>query len=489
MNKVMPRNRDPSFRSTEKKAAMKICITNELILTDVPPSLENEIKSCLNFVNPKWADNERMGRWNRDTPKYVTAYEKTSRGDLIAPRGFVRRLLLMCRRHGIPYAIDDRRRHLSDVALTFHGVLKPFQKAASDRMLRKDFGVLSAPTGSGKTVIALYMIAHRRQPALVVVHNRELAFQWIARIQSFLGLSEDAIGLIGAGKMQVGRPVTVALIQSLCKCCREVSPHIGYLIVDECHRTPSRTFTDAVSAFDARFMLGLTATPWRRDKLSKLIFWYLGDVHHTIDKGDLVAGGHILAADVIYRETAFSPYHDPVREYSKMLSELTADDERNRLIAADVAAEARSGQGVCLVLSDRKKHCEVLQSLLRYRYKTEAALLTGDVAPQQRKDVLREIGPGGVRVLVATGQLIGEGFDCRDLTTLFIATPVRFSGRLLQYLGRVLRPAPGKTRARVYDYVDVAVGPLAAAALARQRVYAGGGDIGERQDGDVSSFT
>ena len=468
---------------------MKIRITSELILSDVPAALESEIKTRLNFLNPKWAENERMGRWNRDTPKYVTAYEKTRRGDLIAPRGFIRQLLLMSRSHGVACEIDDRRRLVPEEALTFHGVLKPFQALAAERMLKKEFGVLSAPTGSGKTVIALYMIAQRRQPAVVVVHNRELAFQWIERIKSFLNLQDDAVGLIGAGKRQVGRPVTVALIQSLCKCSREVSPHTGYLVVDECHRTPSRTFTEAVSAFDARFMLGLTATPWRRDKLSKLIFWYLGDVHHAIDKDDLVARGDILAADVVIRETAFSPYHDPVREYPKMLSELTADDERNRLIAADVAAEVRNGQGVCLVLSDRKKHCEVLQALLRYRYKTDTALLTGDVAFKQRKDVLKEIGSGTVRVLVATGQLVGEGFDCRDLTTLFIATPVRFSGRLLQYLGRVLRPAPGKTRARVYDYVDVAVGPLVAAAHARQRVYTGGGDFGERQEGDRSSPT
>lgn len=473
------KHRPMKVEMEEENVSMNILIANQLILSNLPEDVEGEIKRRLNFLNPRWAENERMGRWNGDTPKYVRAYEKTRRGDLVVPRGFVRQLLLMCRRAGVPCEIDDRRRSFGETALVFNGVLKPFQQEAAERMLKKEFGVLSAPTGSGKTVIALYMMARRRQPSLVVVHNRELAFQWIERIKRFLDVAENDIGLIGAGKKQMGRPVTVALIQSLCKCCREVSPNTGFLIVDECHRTPSRTFTDAVSAFDARFMLGLTATPWRRDKLSKLIFWYLGDVHHVIEKEDLVAGGHILAADVVVRETAFSPYHDPVREYAKMLSELTADDKRNHLIAADVAAEALKGQGVCLVLSDRKRHCEVLQSLLRYRYKIEAALLTGDVPPRQRKAVLEGIGAGEVRVLVATGQLVGEGFDCRDLATLFIATPVRFSGRLLQYLGRVLRPAPGKTRARVYDYVDSAVGPLAAAALARQRVYAGG-----RQDGD-----
>lgn len=466
---------------------MKIVVTSELTLSGVPAPLEKEIQGRLVFLNPKWAENERLGRWNRDTPKYVTAYEKTRRGDLVLPRGFVRQLLLMCRDHGVPREIEDRRRVVPEAAFSFIGALKPFQQEAADRMLKREFGVLSAPTGSGKTVIALYMIAARRQPAVIVVHNRELAFQWIERIRTFLGLSGEAVGLIGAGRKDLGRPVTVALIQSLCRCAGEVAPLTGYLVVDECHRTPSRTFTEAVSAFDARFMLGLTATPWRRDRLSRLIFWYLGDVHHAIGTAALVAGGHILPVDVVIRETAFSPFHDPVREYSKMLSELTGDDARNRLIAADVAAEAESGTGVCLVLSDRKKHCETLQSLLWYGHKTASVLLTGDVSPRERKAVLEKIGPGGVRVLVATGQLIGEGFDCRDLTTLFIATPVRFSGRLLQYLGRVLRPAPGKTLARVYDYVDVAVGPLVAAAHARRRVYPGGD--GEAQDGETSSST
>jgi superfamily II DNA or RNA helicase len=160
-----------------------------------------------------------------------------------------------------------------------------------------------------------------------------------------------------------------------------------------------------------------------------------------------------------------------------MLSELTADDTRNRLIASDVAQEVRAGKGVCLVLSDRKKHCETLQGILRYKLDVYADLLTGDLSDDARKAVLARLKNGQVSVLIATGQLIGEGFDCPDLSTLFMATPIRFSGRVMQYLGRILRPAQGKSRARVYDYVDERVAPLVAAAKARQRVY--GGDSGE----------
>jgi superfamily II DNA or RNA helicase len=218
-------------------------------------------------------------------------------------------------------------------------------------------------------------------------------------------------------------------------------------------------------------MLGLSATPWRRDNLSKLIFWYLGDVHHEVDKNRLIEKGYILPAEVIVRETDFNPYFDPVNEYSKMLSELTADDDRNQLIASDVALESRNINGVCLVLSDRKKHCETLRALLKYKHKVSSELLTGDVSDSERQNILKKLNQGQVKVLIATGLLIGEGFDCKDLSTLFFATPVRFSGRVIQYLGRVLRPAPGKQKARVYDYVDIKVDVLKKAALARQNVY------------------
>jgi superfamily II DNA or RNA helicase len=383
----------------------------------------------------------------------------------------MRQLIMLCRRHKVDYRIDDQRRTLAGVDFYFGGQLKPFQQTAVDEMLSKDFGTLSSATGSGKTVMALYIIARRKQPALIVVHTRDLASQWIERIETFLGIAAEEIGMIGGGKNILGEQITVALVQSLYKCAEEVAFRIGFLIVDECHRCPSRTFTEAVTSFDSKYMLGLSATPWRRDKLSKLIFWHLGDVHHEVDKNHLIETGAVLPAKVIVRETTFRTRHDPINEYSKMLSELTTDTERNILITSDVAQEVISGTGICLVLSDRKAHCENLQALLRYRNKIDSELLTGDLPINQRQDVIEKLNKKQVKVLIATGQLIGEGFDCKELTTLFLATPISFSGRVLQYLGRVLRPAPGKQLARVFDYVDVYVDVLKKAARTRQRVY------------------
>ena len=452
-------------------APFTITISHNLQLENVPPEIMEILTERLEILNPKWIENERMKRWNRGTPQSLRFFDRVGPSGLWIPRGYMRQLVLLCRRHKINYEIDDRRRSLPPKNFSFKGRLRPFQQKAVDEMLAKDFGTLSSATGSGKTIMALYMVARRRQPALIVVHTKDLASQWTERIETFLGIPAPKVGLIGSGKKELGDKITVALVQSLYKCVEEIADHIGFLVVDECHRCPSRIFTEAVTGFDARYMLGLSATPWRRDKLSKLIFWHLGDVHHEVDKAHLVETGNVLPAEVIVRETNFKPYYDPVNEYSKMLSELTADTDRNVLIASDVAQETLNCGGICLVLSDRKAHCENLQSLLKYRFKIDSELLTGDLNLSERQKVIERLNQNKVDVVIATGQLIGEGFDCKNLSTLFLATPISFSGRVLQYLGRVLRPAPGKKMARVFDYIDIHVETLTKAAQSRQRVY------------------
>lgn len=454
---------------------MKVTITNRLRLHHVPASLYSDLVECLQFINPKWLENHRMGRWNRGTPKKLTFFRRTPQNGLILPRGFMRRLMLKARENGIEIQIEDRRRKCPEIDLQFSGELRPFQQTAVSIMNGKDFGTLSAPTGSGKTIMALYLIAQRRQPTIIILHTKDLAIQWMDQIERFLGLNRDQIGLIGGGKKSVKSPITIALVQSLYKCASEISNRFGHVVVDECHRAPSRTFTEAVTAFDAHYMLGLSATPWRRDRLSEVIYWHLGDMHHEIDKSSLVAQGHLLDFEVLLRNTEFRPYYDPVNEYSKMLLELTSDDKRNHMIAADVANEVRKleRQEVCLILSDRKRHCANLMGILTHKYKIAADLLTGDLSLEKRGQVVERVRNGDCRVLVATGQLIGEGFDCPNLSVLFFATPIRFSGRVIQYLGRVLRPSGSTKCARVYDYVDIHVAPLVAAARSRERVYAG----------------
>jgi len=321
--------------------ALRIHITNALRLEGVPPELKQVLAEKLEFPNPKWLENERMGRWNRGVPRSLKFYRKAGLDGLWIPRGYLRQLILLCRRMGVDHRIEDRRRILPSVDFAFRAELRPFQEAAVDQMMARDFGTLNSPTGSGKTVMALCMVARRRQPAIIVVHTKELAAQWTERIETFLGIPAAECGRIAGGRAHIGPQISVALVQSLYKCADQVSERIGFVVVDECHRCPSRTFTEAITAFDSKYMLGLSATPWRRDHLSRLIFWHLGDVHHEVDGAHLVATGAVLPAEVVLRETAFKPYHDPVAEYSQMLSELTGDTTRNLLIAEHDAGYIR----------------------------------------------------------------------------------------------------------------------------------------------------
>ena len=224
-----------------------------------------------------------------------------------------------------------------------------------------------------------------------------------------------------------------------------------------------------MSATDAKYLLGLTATAYRRDGLGRVIFLYLGDRRHQVDKAELLNLGHLCNARVIWHQTDFDTCLNPSEEYSKVLSELTQNTARNRQICSDVAGE--TCQGIKLVLSDRKAHCHQLANILEEAHGIEAHVLTGGMSRKDREKVTRDIQNDGVKTLICTGQLIGEGYDLPALESLFLGTPIKFSGRLIQYIGRVLRPAPGKSEAVIHDYYDHLVGVLEHGAGVRAGVY------------------
>jgi superfamily II DNA or RNA helicase len=318
--------------------------------------------------------------------------------------------------------------------------------------------------------MALSAIAARKQPALIIVHTKELLQQWIDRASQFLNLDPSEFGIVGNGKRRIGDRLTIGIVNSIYPIADEIKDHFGFVVVDECHHCPSRTFTEAVSAFDCRYMLGLSATPYRRDGLSKLIYWYLGGQAHAVDKAQLVREGSILKPELVTRQTNFISEHNLAFEYSKGISELTLSTSRNALIADDVAVYLRDHAGPVLVLSDRTAHCQTLQAMLMDKG-VNAAILTGNLSNGKRKAVVERIRTGEVQAICATGSLVGEGFDLPSLNALFLVTPIKFSGRVLQYVGRVLRPAPGKDRAVIFDYVDSREPVLMASAKARMKVY------------------
>jgi superfamily II DNA or RNA helicase len=248
---------------------MLIQIDNMATITGCSQETFAEIKRRLTFPNPEYLEKKKRGFYTRNTPREIECYTRLP-DSLSFPRSFTGQAIRIAKQNNESIQITDNRRTLPAVDFSFSGNLKNFQTFAVSDVLRKDFGVLVAPTGAGKTVVGLAVISARKQPALIICHTAELMHQWISRIQAFLGIPKEEIGIIGGGKMKLGAKITVALIQSLSKCSREVAPYIGHVIIDECHHTPSKTFQNTVSQFDCRYMLGLSATAYRRDGLSSV---------------------------------------------------------------------------------------------------------------------------------------------------------------------------------------------------------------------------
>jgi len=433
----------------------------KLLEADLTAAQLNCIAEDLRMENPRWRQQEQFGRWRNTEPRYLDYCERRS-GVLLLPRGYASELLPRL----AAYQLVDRTRRLEAVDFGFEAELHSHQHQALASISAHRFGVLEAPPGAGKTVMALASIAARRQPALVVVPTRELMHQWHARARQFMNLSDDELGLLGDGHKRPGSKLTIAIINSLYRCAAELSPQVGHLVVDECHHLPARTFTEVVASFDAAFMLGLSATPYRRDGLTRLISLYLGPTTHRISPAELIRLEKIMQPRLELKMTGLK---FSAADHVALISEICGSAERNQLIAADAAALIAAGGGPALVISDRVEHCRTLYEMLVERGVT-VRLISGQTPAAERRASLADLDSGTAQILVATAQLVGEGFDLKHLAAIFMATPVCFSGRVKQYIGRVLRTADGKEDALIYDYVDATPG-LRRAFRSRLKVY------------------
>lgn len=434
-------------------------------LSGAPDELISRLKEHLTIDNPKYTDAKKYSRWvGKNFKRKLYFYEMDDAG-IVFPRGFAAHATALCRRFlGQNPEIVDNRRVLPESDLVFTGELRSYQREAVNDVLSRHFGVLIASTGSGKTVMALAVIAARRQPALILVHNKELMYQWQTRIREFLGMEA---GLLGDGRFDI-QPVSVGIVNTVRRKLDTVPQAFGHLIVDECHRVPATLFTDTVTAFDCRYSLGLSATAYRReDGLTQLIYLYMGDRVHEVNPRELEEVGAVLRPHFIQRPTGFSYFFRG--DYQALMSALTKDDARNEQIVSDIVREVAAGQGVVLVVSDRVAHCLTLAGMLAARG-VEAEVLTGKISGEERGRIVEAVRNGTAGVLIATLQLVGEGFDAAGLTSLFLTTPIKFTGRLQQVIGRILRPAAGK-QPRVIDYVDDGVGVLRNSARIRRQVY------------------
>jgi len=432
-------------------AAQTITLTVDTHLrapADMPPALRSALIDRYTLDNPAYQEAVKYDRATADIDRQLRYWRATPDGGLALPRGDAEAAFLLAQEHGLTVAWANRTHLASEVEFTQYLPLSPAQEQAVAAVLRRRMGVFVAPAGAGKTTMAMALIARRRQPALFLVHTSELAQQALRAAGQVLGLDPGEVGMIGGGAWSIGERLTIALVQSLQgEIPAELAGHVGHVVVDECHHAPADTFSRVVGQLPARYLLGLSATPYRRDGLDQVISYFLGPVVATMDERALA--DRLIKPHIIKRETGISVSGDG---FTELVSQLTSDRGRNALIVHDVASAVAEGRR-CLVLSDRVGHVEELAILLQAEG-LDAAALHGQQGKRQRGQVVAAAGQGELDVVVATCSLVGEGFDCPALDALFLATPVSYAGRIIQYLGRVSRTAPGKKDALVYDYTD-----------------------------------
>jgi superfamily II DNA or RNA helicase len=441
----------------------------------IPSAVLAALKRLATFANPVFHHKLRLRFATYDTPRFIFAGEwRLDR--LVLPRGTMDDAVAILESAGANVTIQDARPIGSRMRWTFDGELRPEQEAAVQKIAKHDYGVLCAPPGAGKTVMGCALIARHRTSTLVLVHRTLLLDQWRKEAGRFLGIvKRKEIGVWRGATRRLTRKLDIAMLPSLAHAEDYEALFQGYglVIVDECHHVPAATFEALIKACPSRKIVGLTATPVRKDGLEKLLYLQCGPIRYTIQ----AASDDAAPRKVYVRRSSFHMpevlgQHPPIHA---VWGALVADDGRAKQIAGDIRASLDEGR--CpLVLSDRKAHLDKLEAELAMQSSLSDTVtiyrLESGIGKKQRQAIRDEIDrhfqTGGKFVLLATASLVGEGYDLPRLDTLFLAMPLSFKGRLIQYAGRLHRSHADKREIRVYDYLDEG-NPLTMAMFRRRK--------------------
>ena len=454
--------KEPWKRSTSNSAKLTGLLPERLTLTlsnqvyfektDLPQALANRLIRLAAFQNPEFykAQAMRLPVW--DKPRVIGCAENFPR-HIALPRGCLEPALALLRENNITCDIQDERTAGSPLSIAFEGNLRADQQKAVTAMLAHDAGVLCAPTAFGKTVVAASIIARRCVNTLILVHRTELLRQWQERLQAFLGAGKDLVGTIGGGKAKPTGRIDIAVMQSLSR-HGEVDPLVegyGQVIVDECHHVGAVSFDAILRRAKAKYVLGLTATPIRRDGQQPIIFMQCGPTRHTVLRPE----GAPKDLEVVRRLWPQAIDASPDIGIQEVFRRLSKDAARTEAVAEEVRLAFEAGRKV-LVLTERTEHVSALSVALEGRMPAPF-VLHGQMSQKQRcalTAALDGLPPEAPRVLLSTGKLVGEGFDHPALDTLVLAMPISWKGTLQQYAGRLHRDHVDKTEIRIIDFVD-----------------------------------
>jgi superfamily II DNA or RNA helicase len=426
---------------------------------NLSPCVFAKLKKTASFANPEFYKLQKMRMQTYPHSRFIFSGELRP-DEIILPRGVLDEVIKILNRAGAGVVIRDERIGKKRVDAEFSGTLTPLQVEAVKKIKKQDIGILMAPPGAGKTVMGCALIAERKVSTLILVHRGQLLTQWKERITSFLGIKGKEIGTLNGTKKKLTGKIDLAMIQTFTKIedLSEIARNYSQIIIDECHHIPATSFEAILKQLPARYIVGLTATPYRKDGLEKILFQQCGPIRHEMPAVD----GGVLNKFVAIHETGFKFPEELGRQppYHVMMHHLTTNAARNKKIA-DLTIELLKNGRFPLLISDRKDQLGVLAKLIIDSVDLvdlEIIHLYGTFTAKQRVTAIeilhtkrRESKPV---LLVATASLVGEGFDLPELDSLVLATPLSFEGRMIQYAGRLHRLSDGKVDVRILDFVD-----------------------------------
>lgn len=442
---------------------LQITVAQQIMVTknQLPSKVKRFVHEKLFIPNSEYIIKERLGKPVYDVPKFFDLVTE-QQPHLLLPRGFLGQLTALLDAEKLAYTLSYR--HADTPRCNFASMLTLHhnQKLAVDQAFAAKSGIIVAPPGSGKTIMGLELIARHQKPALILTHRKQLLDQWVERIQQHLGIPKKQIGRYSAAYKKPSDSISVGLLQSFARAqdLAEFTNKFGVIIVDECHHIPARTFRTVIAQLNAPHIYGLTATPKRKHNDEALIYLYIGDVVATLD-----ATHEAPEIGVAIHETSLKLPFDWKTDHSELLAKVICyDTVRNEQLVGDIAQQTLRGRKT-LVLSERREHLAILELYLRSKATT--VTLSGDDNASKRVSKLAQIEAGDYDVLLATGQLLGEGVHIETIDTVVLAFPFAFEGKLVQYVGRLLHSGGG----HVIDYHDRHVEVLDKQYKLRRRAY------------------
>lgn len=436
---------------------MRIAVSNTLTVIEPTREMMNWCEKNLRISNPVYIKKARMGFWLGDTPRMLHLYEIRG-NELILPFGVLRSLPKEVTDNAVfdsefaPYRAVDFKAYVP---------LYDYQETAVQAMIAAKYGILQSAAGSGKTQMGIALAVRLQRRTLWLCHTLDLVKQSRDRAKQYM--SEDLMGTITEGKVNLGEAITFATIQTMYKL--DLSQYKDYwdcIITDEVHRvsgspTAVTQYQKVLNSLSARHKYGLSATVHRSDGMIQATYALVGEIAYRVP--DEAVADKIMKVGIYPVGTGVQIDRkclntDGTLNYTKLITYLTEHSTRNGLITGYMSVDKRPS----LILSDRLNHLEELMSLLPADMQKDAVMVSGKMTTKKRKaereKAIEDMRTGKKKYLFATYSLAKEGLDIPCLERLYLATPQKDYAVITQAIGRIARTHEGKADPIAYDFVD-----------------------------------